>query len=89
MKLRLQQQGGDYSNGSQTVGPITKDEEEVVETLYALADMFPSNNENGSNGELTKAKSWPLPEGENSKPPFEGLIRTHVMILVLLNCLLC
>ncbi|KAI8549502.1 hypothetical protein RHMOL_Rhmol06G0029700 [Rhododendron molle] len=71
-KSRLNQQGGDYSNGSQSVGPITKDEEEVVETLYALADMFPSNNENGSDGELTEAKSRPLPEGENSKPPFEA-----------------
>ncbi|XP_058219194.1 uncharacterized protein LOC131329831 isoform X3 [Rhododendron vialii] len=71
-KSRLNQQGGDYSNGSQSVGPITKDEEEVVETLYALADMFPSNNENGSDGELTEAKSWPLPEGENSKPAFEA-----------------
>lgn len=85
----MQQQGGDYSNGSQSVGPITKDEEEVVETLYALADMFPSNNKNGSDGKLTEAKSWPLPEGEYSKPPFEGLILTNVMILLLLNCLLC
>lgn len=55
----------------------------MVETLYALADMFPRNNENGSDGEL-EAKSWPLPEEENSKLPFEGLILTHVVIPLLL-----
>ncbi|KAF5956047.1 hypothetical protein HYC85_008903 [Camellia sinensis] len=52
--------------------PITKDEEEVVETLYALADMFPNNNKNGLDGELGKPKSWPLPEGESSRPACEG-----------------
>lgn len=51
--------------------PITKDEEEVVETLYALADMFPNNNKNGLDGELEKPKSWPLPEGESSRPACE------------------
>ncbi|CAL5435963.1 unnamed protein product [Camellia sinensis] len=52
--------------------PITKDEEEVVETLYALADMFPNNNKNGLDGELGKPKSWPLPEGESSRLACEG-----------------
>ncbi|XP_028078174.1 uncharacterized protein LOC114280055 isoform X1 [Camellia sinensis] len=52
--------------------PITKDEEEVVETLYALVDMFPNNNKNGLDGELGKPKSWPLPEGESSRPACEG-----------------
>ncbi|THG12122.1 hypothetical protein TEA_027214 [Camellia sinensis var. sinensis] len=52
--------------------PITKDEEEVVETLYALADMFPNNNKNGLDGELGKPKSWHLPEGESSRPACEG-----------------
>lgn len=71
-KSRLNQQGGDNSEGSPSVGPFTKEEEEVVETLYALADMFPSNNKNGSDDELTEAKSWPLPEGENLKPSFQA-----------------
>ncbi|GMP31531.1 hypothetical protein CsSME_00005703 [Camellia sinensis var. sinensis] len=52
--------------------PITKDEEEVVETLYALANMFPNNNKNGLDGELGKPKSWHLPEGESSRPACEG-----------------
>ncbi|XP_015869658.3 uncharacterized protein LOC107406955 isoform X2 [Ziziphus jujuba] len=34
-------QGGSHSQTES--GPITKDEEEVVETLYALAGMFPNN----------------------------------------------
>ncbi|GMP44742.1 hypothetical protein CsSME_00013536 [Camellia sinensis var. sinensis] len=51
--------------------PITKDEEEVVETLYALADMFPNNNKNGLDGELEKPKSYPSPEGESSRPACE------------------
>ncbi|KAG2390545.1 uncharacterized protein HKW66_Vig0220490 [Vigna angularis] len=33
-------------------GPITKDEEEVAETLYALAGMFPDNGSNHNNKEL-------------------------------------
>ncbi|XP_027940372.1 uncharacterized protein LOC114194387 isoform X2 [Vigna unguiculata] len=33
-------------------GPITKDEEEVAETLYALAGMFPDNASNHNNKEL-------------------------------------
>lgn len=32
-------------------GPITKDEEEVAETLYALAGMFPDNDSNQNSKE--------------------------------------
>ncbi|XP_065847069.1 uncharacterized protein [Euphorbia lathyris] len=42
-KLNLKQGGPNWSL-QQSNGPITKDEEEVVETLYALAGMFPDNN---------------------------------------------
>lgn len=69
--------------------PITKDEEEVVETLYALADMFPNNNKNGLDGELGKPKSWPLPEGESSRLACEGLIRIYVISFFFLLCILC
>lgn len=37
----MKKQGGSHSQTES--GPITKDEEEVVETLYALAGMFPNN----------------------------------------------
>lgn len=36
--------GSDWSPGQAVSGPITKDEEEVVETLYSLASMFPLND---------------------------------------------
>ncbi|WCJ35107.1 hypothetical protein M5689_016375 [Euphorbia peplus] len=41
-KLNLKQSGPNWSL-QESNGPITKDEEEVVETLYALAGMFPDN----------------------------------------------
>ncbi|KAL3022627.1 hypothetical protein AAZX31_04G023700 [Glycine max] len=41
-------------------GPITKDEEEVVETLYALAGMFPADN--ASNAIKSELGSESLPE---------------------------
>ncbi|KAJ4702113.1 Restriction of telomere capping protein [Melia azedarach] len=42
-KLNMKKGSLDWSH-KQTVGSITKDEEEVVETLYALARMFPDND---------------------------------------------
>lgn len=43
----------------QTVsGSITKDEEEVVETLYALAGMFPNNG----SSDTSKLDDGSLPE---------------------------
>ncbi|KAL6982693.1 hypothetical protein U1Q18_016081 [Sarracenia purpurea var. burkii] len=61
---------------SQTIeGPITKDEEEVVETLNALAEMFPFPNTNKNTAldcKLTNAKSSQMPEVEISRPEFEA-----------------
>lgn len=64
----------------QTVsGPITKDEEEVVETLYALAGMFPNNVASESSdkskldSEFLEVDPSTLPEPkETHKPVFEG-----------------
>ncbi|XP_028091739.1 uncharacterized protein LOC114292033 isoform X2 [Camellia sinensis] len=69
-----QQRDSEGSPSQIIVRPITKDEEEVVETLYALAEMFPfpNNNKSDSDCELTKAKSSPMREGENSRPRLEG-----------------
>lgn len=62
------------SPGQATIRSISKDEEEVVETLYALAGMF-SDTENthkiDSDGKPSKAKSLALPEAENSMPVFK------------------
>ncbi|XP_034931600.1 uncharacterized protein [Populus alba] len=45
-KSRLnKQQSPDWSRKQIVCGPITKDEEEVVETLYSLAGMFADNEE--------------------------------------------
>ncbi|XP_027329660.1 uncharacterized protein LOC113846042 isoform X3 [Abrus precatorius] len=41
---------GEWSPREGISGPITKDEEEVAETLYALAGMFPYNGSNHSSG---------------------------------------
>ncbi|XP_052200937.1 uncharacterized protein LOC127807270 isoform X3 [Diospyros lotus] len=66
-------QGKDSAAKMHSIGPITKDEEEVVETLYALADMFPnSNNKKGLGGELGEEKPSPLPEQESSRPALEA-----------------
>ncbi|KAE8057239.1 hypothetical protein FH972_013945 [Carpinus fangiana] len=53
-------------------GPITKDEEEVVETLYALAGMFPSNDVNEKSkldSESMEEKPSALPESRESTMP--------------------
>ncbi|KAJ1382570.1 hypothetical protein SESBI_44128 [Sesbania bispinosa] len=44
-------------------GPITKDEEEVAETLYALAGMFPDNN--GSNHNSRELDEESLPQNSS------------------------
>ncbi|GFZ10371.1 hypothetical protein Acr_21g0009700 [Actinidia rufa] len=55
------QDDSEGSLGRHILGLITKDEEEVVQTLYALAEMFPNNDEKNSlDGETGKTKSWPL-----------------------------
>ncbi|GMJ02717.1 hypothetical protein like AT1G75730 [Hibiscus trionum] len=43
-KLNLKQGGSDGSRKATVSSTITKDEEEVVETLYALAGMFPDDD---------------------------------------------
>ncbi|GMI82487.1 hypothetical protein HRI_001918000 [Hibiscus trionum] len=53
-KFNLKQGESEWSRKATVSGPITKDEEEVVETLYALAGMFPdggSMDKNKMNGE--------------------------------------
>ncbi|CAN4093981.1 unnamed protein product [Withania somnifera] len=50
-------------------GPITKDEEEVAETLYALAGMVPHTDtlsESKINSQLPEVKKLDLPEPETS-----------------------
>ncbi|KAK8551783.1 hypothetical protein V6N13_120216 [Hibiscus sabdariffa] len=64
-KLNLKQGESDWSNKSTVSGSITKDEEEVVETLYALAGMFPdgdSMEKNKMNGETIEVKPSAPPE---------------------------
>ncbi|KAF9686726.1 hypothetical protein SADUNF_Sadunf02G0019400 [Salix dunnii] len=43
--LNVTQPGPDWSSKQSVCGPITKDEEEVVETLYSLAGMFANREE--------------------------------------------
>lgn len=64
-KLNSKQGESDWSRKATVSGPITKDEEEVVETLYALAGMFPdgdSMDKNKLSGESSEVKSSPPPE---------------------------
>ncbi|KAK9023127.1 hypothetical protein V6N11_003356 [Hibiscus sabdariffa] len=64
-KLNLKQGESDWSSKSTVSGSITKDEEEVVETLYALAGMFPegdSMDKNKMNGETIQVKPSAPPE---------------------------
>ncbi|KAI5590056.1 hypothetical protein POPTR_005G238800v4 [Populus trichocarpa] len=44
-RLNVKQPSPDWSREQSVRGPITKDEEEVVETLYSLAGMFTDNEE--------------------------------------------
>ncbi|KAL6215746.1 hypothetical protein ACLB2K_015174 [Fragaria x ananassa] len=64
---------GDRSPKETVSGPITKDEEEVVETLYALAGLvFPNNEANGNSkvhSEAFDANASALTESKNSAKP--------------------
>ncbi|BBG94824.1 hypothetical protein Prudu_003201 [Prunus dulcis] len=69
-------QGGSDRSLRETVsGDITKDEEEVVETLYALAGLFPNNDANDNSKldtESLDANPSALPESkETPTPAFE------------------
>ncbi|RDX93621.1 hypothetical protein CR513_24085, partial [Mucuna pruriens] len=59
IKKSKKQRSPGWSTRQVLPGPITKDEEEVVETLYALAGMFPGNNGSNAKSEL---ESESLPE---------------------------
>ncbi|KAM7517263.1 hypothetical protein LguiA_006846 [Lonicera macranthoides] len=65
-KLNVQQGLSDGSPKQVIIGSITRDEEEVVETLFALAGMFSGNdkiNESSKlDGKLPEPKSAALPE---------------------------
>ncbi|KAK9946940.1 hypothetical protein M0R45_012379 [Rubus argutus] len=60
-------------------GSITKEEEEVVETLYALAGLvFPNNEANGNSkrgSESLDANASALPESKNSPTPPVGDVK--------------
>ncbi|XP_024039075.1 uncharacterized protein LOC18040375 isoform X5 [Citrus clementina] len=60
-KLNHTKQGSSDWSQKEVIGPITKDEEEVVETLYAMAGMFPEND-SVNNSKLESAPS-------EAKPP--------------------
>lgn len=64
-------------------GPITKDEEEVAETLYALAGMIPDTgtlSESKINSQLPEVKSLDLPESETSMIARGGLLVTSLFL---------
>ncbi|KAK3231791.1 hypothetical protein Dsin_003672 [Dipteronia sinensis] len=70
-KLSMKQGSSDWST-NHAAGPITKDEEEVVETLYALAGMFPDNDSHDKHKSETtplEAKLPALPDCKESPTP--------------------
>ncbi|PIM99490.1 hypothetical protein CDL12_28018 [Handroanthus impetiginosus] len=78
----LRKNGAKKSKLNMKPGHITKDEEEVAETLYALAHMFSdANNSNqpGSNDEQLKTKSSAILEPGSSMKPIEdtGTLTLH------------
>lgn len=67
---------------SQKQGRITKDEEEVAETLYALAGMFSDANranQSGSNDEPPEPKSSATQEAGRLMNAIEGFICSVVV----------
>ncbi|XP_021284272.1 uncharacterized protein LOC110416582 isoform X3 [Herrania umbratica] len=68
-KLNLKRAESNWSRKPTVSGPITKDEEEVAETLYALAGMFPdsdSMDKNKLSGESIEVKPSAPPEAVES-----------------------
>ncbi|XVF33852.1 hypothetical protein REPUB_Repub18cG0007400 [Reevesia pubescens] len=64
-KMDLKQGESDWSRKATISGPITKDEEEVVKTFYALAGMFPDGDslaKNKLSGESIEVKSSAPPD---------------------------
>nr|XP_023914948.1 uncharacterized protein LOC112026492 isoform X1 [Quercus suber] len=71
-KLSMKQCGSDKFPRKTVTGPITKDEEEVVETLYALAGMFPNNDASEKSkldSESMEAKPSAMPVSKESPMP--------------------
>ncbi|XP_038717488.1 uncharacterized protein LOC120010739 isoform X1 [Tripterygium wilfordii] len=61
-KLNMKEGGTDWSHKQAGSGPITKDEEEVVETLYSLAGMFhdsDATDQDKLNGEKANPPAFP------------------------------
>lgn len=60
------------------LGPITKDEQEVAETLYALAGMFPTNGgfnaENAVDRESLPKNSVSQEQEESTNATFQGYL---------------
>ena len=79
----LQKQGStDWSPRPTVYGPITKDEAEVAETLYALAGMFPGkclNNKSELVGESLPENSSVLHElEEGTNTAFDGSFHPYL-----------
>ncbi|XP_019156543.1 PREDICTED: uncharacterized protein LOC109153177 isoform X2 [Ipomoea nil] len=75
MNLDTTQDVLDRCINKEVLGSITEDEQEVAETLYALAAMLPDTSvcKTGCNNELPEGKSLPSPEVESSVPSINVL----------------
>ncbi|KAI5596750.1 hypothetical protein BDE02_02G022200 [Populus trichocarpa] len=76
--LKVTQPGPDWSSKQSLCGPITKDEEEVVETLYSLAGMFANNEEPKNdcklgNASLDASRSTLQERSESDSPIIEAV----------------
>jgi len=85
------QPGPDWSSKQSVCGPITKDEEEVVETLYSLAGMFTNNEEPKNdcklgNASLDASRSTLQERSESDSPIIEGFFFFLVSSIILLLC---
>lgn len=75
MNLDTTQDVLDRCINKEVLGSITEDEQEVAETLYALAAMLPDTSvcKTECNNELPEGKSSPSPEVESSVPSINVL----------------
>lgn len=91
------QPGPDWSSKQSVCGPITKDEEEVVETLYSLAGMFTNNEEPKNdcklgNASLDASRSTLQERSESDSPIIEGFffffsfLHNFIIMLFFLCC---
>ncbi|KAG6783695.1 hypothetical protein POTOM_009361 [Populus tomentosa] len=76
--LKVTLPGPDWSSKQSVCGPITKDEEEVVETLYSLAGMFANNEEPKNecklgNASLDTSPSTLQERSESDSPNIEAV----------------